>query len=179
MDEKKDISINERKYGIDLLRIIAMIMIVIIHIFNHGGLFSNYEISIPNELTGGFIYSIVFCAVNCFGIISGYVGYNSKHKYSNIIYYYFLAVFYLLITNIIWKIRYPEEVGAHVIVLNILPFAYSELWYFSAYFCFFYFIPFINIMMEKLDGRQSTVLVISIFIVFTIIPTFVCRDSFF
>ena len=64
----------KRNYGIDALRIVSMFMIVILHTLGHGGILSSVS-----------IFSGKYCAVNCYALISGYVGINSKYRYSKII----------------------------------------------------------------------------------------------
>ena len=65
---------SERNYGIDLLRIICMVMIVIHHVLLHGGILREVEWFCPQYKEAWFLEAGVFCAVNAYGIISGYVG---------------------------------------------------------------------------------------------------------
>ena len=66
---------KERNSGVDLLRIIAMYMIVIVHIFNHSGVLEN-EYSLSIKIVYILLYTIVFASANCYALISGYVGYK-------------------------------------------------------------------------------------------------------
>ena len=67
---------QQRQQGMDRLRILAAYFVVGIHLFallaDFGGgagvwLFMNL-----------LIYALVFCAVNCFGLLSGYLGYREE-----------------------------------------------------------------------------------------------------
>lgn len=79
---------KRRNYGIDLLRIVAMYMIVLDHCLLLGGVITkatqigigsiNYDIS-------WLLDTLCYCAVNCYALISGYVGVKSKFKLQNII----------------------------------------------------------------------------------------------
>lgn len=171
------VKVDTRNYGIDLLRIVSMVMIIILHIFGYTGLFSSTDETI-SDMIGYYIYIAAFCSVNCFGIISGYVGYNSKHKFSNIIYLTLQVIFILVISAIIYKIRYPKEVDSKLFVNSFFPIVYSQVWYFRAYFCMFFFIPFMNILMEKLNRNQARLLVGSILILFSVIPTIFSSDPY-
>ena len=72
---------KRRNYGIDLLRIVAMYMIVLYHCLLLGGVITkatqigigsiNYDIS-------WLLDTLCYCAVNCYALISGYVGVKSK-----------------------------------------------------------------------------------------------------
>lgn len=125
---------EKRNYGIDLLRIVSMIMIPVLHILGHGGILWNVEIlSVKYELVW-LIEVAAYCAVDCYGLISGFVGYGSKYKYSNMLKLYFQVVFYTIIVTGILKIVAPEKVGIEEWIKAIFPFAYETYWYYTAYF---------------------------------------------
>ena len=57
-----------RNYGIDLLRLVAMFMVVVLHVLGHGGILNaatgiNYSISMLLRICA-------YCAVDCYAIIS-------------------------------------------------------------------------------------------------------------
>ena len=68
---------REHHYGLDLLRIISMFMIVITHVLGKGGLRSS--VAGVGESDSYFVVTwviqvLVYGAVNCYALISGYVG---------------------------------------------------------------------------------------------------------
>lgn len=70
---------REHNYGIDMLRIVSMFLIVILHIMGHG------RVLAACEGTKGFGVSwlleiIAYPAVNCYALISGFVGYSAHEK---------------------------------------------------------------------------------------------------
>ena len=74
----------QRNYGIDLLRIVSMIMIVTLHVLGKGGVLKNtVPLSYRYEVAW-FLETASYCAVNCYAINSGYVAVKSKFKYSKI-----------------------------------------------------------------------------------------------
>mgnify|MGYP003300139632 CR=1 FL=1 len=83
---ERNISINKRKNGIELLRIISMLMIIVLHMLGHGGILSSVA---PTQSKYYFCWSLEgFCyiAVNCFVLITGYFMSSSKLKIEKIIY---------------------------------------------------------------------------------------------
>ena len=78
--------IKERNYGIDLLRIVSMIMVVTLHIMNAGGVLGATERMSAKYELASLLQIMTYCAVNCYALISGYVGVNSKFKISNILF---------------------------------------------------------------------------------------------
>ena len=79
----------KRNYGIDLLKIIAMINIINLHINNRDYFHLKF---VPKHLKFKQVYLLEilsFWPVNAFGLISGIIGYK-KYKFSNIIYIWFI-----------------------------------------------------------------------------------------
>ena len=94
---QKNINKQRRNYGIDLLRIFSMINIINLHINRKAGLLHLNSINLKfKNIWRLEIFS--YFAVNCFGLISGIVGFN-KYKFSNLIYLWFISTFYSIIKN--------------------------------------------------------------------------------
>lgn len=62
---------STRNYGIEILRIIAMLMIVLLHVV--GGSLQYAESGSNKYYILWFFEIMSYCAVNCFGIITGYI----------------------------------------------------------------------------------------------------------
>ena len=93
---------RERNYGIDALRIIAMFMVVILHVLGKGGVLISLEkFSLGYEIAW-FLEILVFCAVNCYALISGYVMYGSKPKYSSLALLWLQVAFYTVLITCIY-----------------------------------------------------------------------------
>lgn len=71
-----------RNYGIDALRIVSMLMVVTLHVLGHGGVLKIAESE--KYWIVWFLEISAYCAVNCYALISGYVGVYSKYKFSNL-----------------------------------------------------------------------------------------------
>lgn len=165
-----------RNYGIDALRIIAMIMVPILHIIGHGGMLSAVTPFSANYYVVWLIKAFACCAVNCYGLISGYVGYGRKFRYSNIIYLCCQVAFYTLIITGIFAVFVPDSVGIKTIIKAVFPFASGPYWYFNSYFCMFFFIPFFNMLLEKTEKLWLDRLIITILLIFSVLPTIVQTD---
>lgn len=68
-----NIRLDKRNYGIDLLRLVSMFLIVVLHSLSRGALVGVSPFNIHYEV-GFLIEALTYCAVNCFALISGYVG---------------------------------------------------------------------------------------------------------
>ena len=72
MTEKK------RNYGIDLLRMLSMFMIVNLHVLGQGGAMVRIVGDEAGYYAAWFLETCAYCAVDCYGLISGYVGVNGS-----------------------------------------------------------------------------------------------------
>lgn len=167
---------HSRNYGIDLLRIVSMIMIPLLHILGHGGVLeSTTPLTVQNESLW-LIETAAYCAVDVYALISGYVSYGRRHKYSNIIYLTFQVMFYTVITTTAFYFYRPELVNMKTILGAVFPFAFGTYWYFTAYFCLFFLIPFLNLAIEKFDKATMQKLILSCLLVFSVLPTLFQND---
>ena len=64
---------TKRNYGIDLLRIVSMIMIPVLHILGQGAILDRSSALSGSYKAAWLLEIVCYCAVNVYGIISGYV----------------------------------------------------------------------------------------------------------
>jgi surface polysaccharide O-acyltransferase-like enzyme len=74
---------TERNYGIDLLRLISMLYVLVLHALGRGGLLDHTQRLSVQYQFGWFMQLWALCAVDIFALISGYVGYTEKIKKYN------------------------------------------------------------------------------------------------
>lgn len=159
---------TKRNYGIDLLRLLSMFMVVVLHVLGKGGILNN----VTNlTLRGELFWSLeitCYCAVNVFAIISGYVGLKAKHKYSKLINLCFQVAFYAIIITVVEVailLSTGSEISVKTVILHLFP-TLRSMWYFSAYFCLFFFMPILNTIVENIPKEVLQKCAIFVFIVF-------------
>lgn len=168
-----------RNYGIDFLRILSMLFVLLLHILKQGGILGNLEKFSLGYNIAWFVEICAYCAVNCYALISGYIGYNSKQKYSNIINLYFQTAFYAVLATGIFYVMNPDEIGEKAFIKAVFPFGFNVYWYFTAYFCMFFFIPFMNKILEVCNKKQLTGLAVALLTFFSVVPLVVKSDLHF
>lgn len=163
---------DKRNYGIDALRIFAMYMIVIIHLLNKGKVL-NWEYSSLAMLTNTFLYSMVLCCVNCYALISGYVGYkiDSKYNFTSYINLWFQVVFYGIVIVFILKATGLVEVHIKDFLEALLPVTRNQYWYFTAYTGIFFVAPIINKAVECMQVKSMKIICLVIIFVFSFYGT--------
>lgn len=88
-----------RNYGIDFLRMISMIMIVMLHTLGHGGILRSVSFLSVHYQIAWLLEVIAFGAVNTYAMISGFVSVDSHFKISNILILWLQVLFYGILIN--------------------------------------------------------------------------------
>jgi len=141
---------NKRNYGIDLLRIFSMINVIILHI--------NLRLNINNLKYDNEKFKIIwrleslsFFAVDCYGLISGIVGYK-KYKFSNLIYIWINASFYSFFFSLYFY--FINRINFKNMILSFFPILINNHWYINAYFNLYLFIPFLNFGINNFNKNK-------------------------
>ena len=163
--------VNPYNYGIELMRIVSMLMVVTLHVLGQGGV-------LPNCLEGSIQYHVAwsieivcYCAVNCYALISGFVMVDGEFRYGKIVPLWLQAVFYSLGITIVFLIVAPQQIGLFNIVSGVFPVLTLQWWYFTAYVGMYFLIPFLNFLINKLKKKELIMLATTLIVLFSIIGT--------
>ena len=170
---------NKRNYGIDTLRIVSMLLIMIMHSYTYGGIISNTEFMSTNFLVAHLIKAFCLVSVNCYAMITGYVCYKIIFRMSRLINLWLQVVYYTVLITVIVYAVYPDFVGLKQFVFMIIPVSSFQYWYFTQYFALFFSIPLLNKIIEIIDIDNFKKVVIVFGIILSVIPTVVDIDLFF
>lgn len=170
-----------RIYGLDLLKILSTIMIIILHVLGKGGILYN---TIPFSLNYEIVWMLeigCYCAVNCYALISGYVLSKRKVRYNNIVKTWFQVIFYTISISLIFFILEPSMINIDNIIKSVWPIYTGQYWYFTSYVGMFFFIPFLNYIIQVSEYKKLKKLFLIYGILLSIIPTLFMRkfDPFF
>lgn len=158
-----------RNYGIDFLRMISMIMIVMLHTLGHGGILRSVSFLSVHYQIAWLLEVIAFGAVNTYAMISGFVSVDSHFKISNILILWLQVLFYGILINTVFFFLLPESRNTSGWIQALFPVTRKEYWYFTAYAGVFFLSPFINQMFRNLSEKQIklySVLLLSYFLWF-------------
>ena len=160
----------ERNHGIDFLRIVSMLFIIILHTLGQGGVIRNTLTSTVQFKYVWFLETVAFVAVDIFAIISGYVSYTEKEKkvnYANYIRIWFEVVFYNLLLCTVFKLIKPEIVTFKDYLAGLLPVTSNLYWYFTAFTGLYLLMPFINKAVRNTDELVLKKILIAIIVGFS------------
>lgn len=167
--------LQKRNYGIDLLRVVAMFFVIVLHALNQGGLI---DIITPDSIQYPYVCLleiIVYCSVNIFALISGYVSYNKGTKYENYISLWFQVVFYLLLITTIYQIVTPNIVTEKDYIRSFFPVSGDMYWYFTAYTGLFLLKPLIDKSINTMEENNLKKVFVVIVIGFSVWDIFINR----
>lgn len=159
---------QERNYGIDLLRMVAMFLVVILHILGQGGVLGYVYPHTGQYLAGWYLEIAAMASVNLYALISGYVGVHSKFRVTNIVVLWLQVFFYSFGIAALFAIIRPELCSSADLVEYAFPVITRKYWYFSAYFCLFLFIPLLNAGVNALSKQTLKRIVIAMVLVFSV-----------
>ena len=169
---------RQRHSGIDLMRFICMLTIVLYHIQGHGELITTSRISTINHTLVIALQSVYQAAVNGYALISGYVGYKSKFRYSSFVALWLRVLFYSVgITALIWMIS-PSSVSRLEIRNSFFPLITGQYWYFTAYAGCFMLMPLLRPAILHLHKKESGLYLAVALFVFSILPYLLRNDPF-
>ncbi len=159
-----------RDNGLDMLRALSMLMIVCMHVMGQGGVLIRRS-SLPLSYDMCWLLeSFCFCAVNCYGLISGYVGIRSKWRPSRYLELYLTVWFYSAGVTGLFAVVEGEKLTRELIIKSLLPVSSKAYWYFSCYTALFFLVPFLNRMVLSLQDRERRALMKTEFLIFCILP---------
>ena len=169
-----------RKSSIELLRIIAMVMIVFHHFAVHGGFTWTSSSNLLTQLWYLFIIMGGKVGVNVFVFITGYYLIKSKDDFFRpikILKFWGQVFFYSAVIFAIFLLCGSTSFGISELIKNLLPITYGKWWFASTYFVLYLFHPFINKLLCNLEKGLYQKLLILLVVCWSILPTFT-KSSF-
>ena len=164
-----------RNSSIELLRIVAMVMIVSCHFATHGGFsFNSSSLSIP-QLWWNFIEMGGNLGVNIFVLISGYFLVTNNTNIFNIkriLKFLGQVIIYSISIYLIFCIIGKRDFSAISFVKAFFPITFGSWWFASTYFVLYLIHPFINMLLQNLNKKTYQALIVMQLILWCVIPTF-------
>ena len=163
---------KQRNIGIDILRIVSMFFIIVGHILMQGGALNAY---LNSGLQNSYyflntIYVMAYCGVNCFALVSGYVGWQNTFKLEKIIKLWSTVVFWSVGISLVLFIYNRDYFSVREAISMFLPLLRGRYWFFNAYFIVFMFSPLLNHLIKTLSQKTYQYFLLAVAFVFCIIP---------
>ena len=165
---------KQHNYGIDLLRIVLMLLIITGHLLVHTDIRSDVT-AFSSKWVFTWIYqTVIVCAVNCFVLITGYFSnvntYNIRVK--KIVLLYGQVLFYSVVMYSVLVLLGEVDFSIVGMIHSIFPVMSGQYWFFSSFILLMLLMPFINHMLGRLNDYCLKALTVIIIVVFYILPVF-------
>ena len=128
---------SKRLANIELLRILAMMMVVMLHYLGKGELLPPMSLSM--DMTGyvaWILESLSVVAVNVYVLISGYFLVESDFKPGKILKIVLQVLFYTVLLTILafsFGLVGKEELGFYNLIVQLFPFQLEQYWFMTSY----------------------------------------------
>lgn len=150
-----------RNIGVELFRVIAMLMVVYLHMTGQGGVLAAAEPLSQNYRNALFLQVLTYGAVNCYALISGFANVKTNFKFRRIVYLWVQTVFLITSLNFVIHCFVPGiSVSSKQWISGFMPLMHGELWYFCAYFLMFPLLPLLNKSLLSLKKWQHIMIIV-------------------
>lgn len=166
---------NERNMSLDVLRIIAMIMIVMLHYLGKGGaLESTNRVT---YITGWLIEAFCIIAVNVYVLISGYFLVDSTFKWKKVFKIWGQVLFYSVLFFLV-SMLLGKRLNTMDTVSSFFPITTRTGYWFMTTYIFLYILsPFLNIMIKNLSQKMHLRIILISALVFSVVGSFLPADN--
>ncbi len=169
--------------NIELLRIIAMVMIIAHHYCLHG-VFSFWHtnsnlICYINNILLSIISMGGKIGVDIFVLITGYFMITKNFNFSKVIKLYLKTLVYSLLILGIAYIYGEHHVPSNILNSSLFPFGGNAYWFITAYIMLYILTPYLNRFILTSKKTMLNLLMITTTIFWVIIPTFTYADYCF
>lgn len=166
-----ELKINERNSGLDIIRLVSMLMVVLVHLFGVGGVVS----SMANPAGKAFlcvIQGISLCCINLFAMSSGFVHYGRKPHLSGLLQLWLQSFFWITVTTLAFAaFKGDMSIFKEKFSDCILLVSKREYWYLTDYAILFFIMPFLNAAVNKIDLKYLTYALLLLLTVTSLIPS--------
>lgn len=161
---------KERKTNIELLRIIAMILIISFH-YVYKSNFTFEELSVNSFIVKVF-YMFGELGVNLFILITGYFMVTGKFSVKKLIYLIIEVNFYYLLSILIGqKLGTIQLTTAKDYMMIFFPTIHARYWFITAYIIVYILSPYLNILIQNMKKKEYQRLLMILLLIWCIIPT--------
>lgn len=165
---------NDRIIGVDIAKIIAMLLVVAVHVNGYGLPYvGSNSPELGYRLLRSFLSPIFDACINIFAIASGYVGVVSSFKMSRIIRLWIQVVFTGLAVLACLDLLTDVNVQIKDYLKACIPIAKEEYWYMTAYFMLCFVMPVLNVGIKYLAQNELRNIVLLLLGVICV-ESFVC-----
>ena len=163
---------KKRVVSIEILRMLAMLMVVMLHYLGKGNLLQDLTGSMTlNGYLAWGLESLAIVAVNVYMLISGYFLVNTEFKPGRLVELLCQVLFYTILVPVVlavFGIVSLEGFGIYELLLNVLPVQMSHYWFISAYVIMYLFSPVLAAAARNMEQKQLRNTIVALLLFFAV-----------
>lgn len=170
---------NKRMANIELLRIFAMVMVVVMHFLYYSNSLMEAESAISSrKIVGTLMEAFCLAAVNTYVFISGYFGVKGSFKPSKAvallcqIWFYSILIPLVLMAFGVPTSGYGEgEFNIYGLASCFFPIETEHYWFATAYFMLYLLTPVLGTAVKNMSKRQLQITLGGLLILFSVVKS--------
>lgn len=176
---------SKRLANIELLRILAMLMVVMLHYLGKGDLLPAMTVKMDGTgYIAWILESLSIVAVNVYVLISGYFLVESEFKVGKLARLVGQVLFYTILITVaafLFGIVGREELGFYNMIVQVFPFQLEQYWFMTSYLVLYILSPVLAMGIKTMSKKQLQI-VTCLFVVFmcvekSILPVQIAFDK--
>lgn len=172
--EMNDLQKNKsRNPGIDILKVLLAVMVIIIHInaSNTGAVAINMSGTLVKIVVQACM-CLCYPAVNTYILITAlFTNYKKENRYNaykKAIILWLTLIFYSL--SGYFLLNFGEKLSVFQLINRMFPLSNGQWWFYTCYICLILISPFINLFVDEIDRKIHFNLCIILLLITSVIP---------
>lgn len=143
---------QNRNKGLDLLRIVSMMMVIGLHFFSHSGLRDAISQGSPNWYLSNLLFSFCNVCVNCFVLLSGYFQCEASFKLKRVVSTWVQAACYSVGIYLLYCLL-KGNFSLSVLLDSTLVVTMQRYWFVTSYIIMYALSPFLNCAIAQMNKK--------------------------
>lgn len=160
---------NKRSVLLDIFRCLIMFMIVLGHSLVHGGILEGVEVFTPAYYGSYSLAIFLYVHVDCFVIMSGYLGYKKDFSCKKWFKLWVEMFFWSVLLFFIVSVLVGEGFTIKELVKSLMPFTQQRYWFMTTYLLMYLLTPLINKAIDRFDKMTFRKILIIYFVIFIVL----------
>lgn len=173
---------KERERNCEILRMVAMLMIVCLHYLSKGGVLASPAGKLTaSSYTAWLVEAFCLVAVNVYVLISGYFGIGEKESadqdikmnaiLKRTIRIYLQVWLYSVLIGLLFLITGMQEFDIYKVFMYVFPVSTEHYWFATAYLLLTLLMPFLNTGFDRLEKGAIQGILVCMLLVFSVAKT--------
>ncbi len=167
---------HKRMANYELLRIVAMIMVVILHFLSRSDNLINLDLPLNGvRILGTLLETFCLVAVNTYVLLSGYLGIRSSFKVSRAVgllcQIWFYTFFIFFICSAMGITTAASTRGIYGLTEYLFPIETEHYWFATSYFMLYLLTPVLGLAVKNMTKKQMQITLGGLLILFSVIKS--------